>query len=244
MTVRLVADVGNSRIKFGLVGPSGLTVAAVAPDDRDSWASQLRAWNLHGPADWAVAGVHSGRRDELVAWLRNAGASLRVIDNYRQLPLHVDVVAPEKVGIDRLLNAVGALGRVPRGKPVIIIDAGTAVTVDRLDETGTFRGGAIFPGLHLMAKALDEFTALLPLVQEFTPHDLPGRDTAAAIQAGVFHAVCGGIDRLVEKLHQPEAHILLAGGSTELAAGLCCRPEVVGSALTLEGLRRTTWPDS
>jgi len=244
MTARLVADVGNSRIKFGLVTPDGFMIASVGPDDRDGWDSQLRDWNVDRRSEWAVAGVHPAQRDELVAWLRKSGGAARVVDDYRELPLRIDVAAPEKVGIDRLLNAVGALRRAPLGKPIVTIDAGTAVTIDAVDQTGTFRGGAIFPGLNLMAKALYEHTARLPLIAGFDQHEPPGRDTAAAIRAGVYHAVCGGIDWLVHEMRQPEAHILLAGGSTEIAAGLRCRPEIVGHALTLEGLRRTAWPES
>ncbi len=246
MTARLVADVGNTRIKWGLCGPGGLAVAALPPDDLAAWQAQLRAWRIEGPAEWAVVGVQPDWRDRLVTWLRHRGASVRVIADYRELPLRVDVDAPEKVGIDRLMNAVAAIARIPPGTPAVIVGAGSAVTVDLVDEAGAFHGGTIFPGLRLMARALHQFTAQLPLVEEITAADPPGRDTAAAIRAGVYHAVCGGIDRLVERLTagHPQARVFLAGGDTDLAAGLRCRPEVVGPALTLDGIRRTAWPDS
>jgi type III pantothenate kinase len=244
MTERLVADVGNSRIKWGLVRPDGITVAALVADDSAGWQRLLREWGIGRDTDWAIAGVHPERRDALGDWLRQSGANVRVIDDYRELPLHVDVAVPEKVGIDRLLNGVGALARGPRGKPIVIIDAGTAVTVDLVDESRKFRGGAIFPGLDLMAKSLHQNTARLPYVDGFDPHDMPGRNTEAAIRAGVFHAICGGIDRLVDEMRLANPVVLLAGGSTEIAAGIRCRPEVVGTALTLEGLRRTAWPDT
>jgi type III pantothenate kinase len=243
MTARLVADVGNTRIKWGHCLPDGLQIAAVAPDDPAGWSEQLRTWQVGASAEWAVAGVHPMRRDRLAAWLRETGASVRVISDYRELPIRVDVTEPEKVGIDRLLNAVAAAARVPCGTAAIAIDAGSAVTVDLVDAAGAFRGGSIFPGLRLMARALHEFTAQLPLIEVFDPHDLPARDTTAAIRAGVFHAVCGGIDRLVEQLGEPGARVFLAGGSLELAAALRCHPEVVGPALTLEGIRRAAWPD-
>jgi type III pantothenate kinase len=243
MSARLVADIGNTRIKWGICLPSSLQIAAVAPDDPAAWAEQLRRWQIGASAEWAVAGVHPTRRDRLAAWLRETGASVRVISDCRELPIRVDVTEPEKVGIDRLLNAVAAAARVPSGTAVIVIDAGSAVTVDLVDAGGTFRGGSIFPGLRLMARALHQFTAQLPLVENFDPHDLPGRETTAAIRAGVFHSVCGGIDRLVEQLAKPGARIFLAGGSLELASGLRCQPKVVGPALTLEGIRRTAWPD-
>jgi type III pantothenate kinase len=243
MTQRLVADIGNTRIKWGLCLPEGLRIAAVPPRDPDRWADQLTDWGIDGPAEWALAGVHPVQQANLAAWLQAGGATVRIIADFRELPIRVDVAAPDKVGIDRLLNGVAAAARVPPRTPAVIVDAGTAVTVDLVDATGTFRGGSIFPGLRLMARALHQFTAQLPLVEDFNEHDLPGRDTAAAIRAGVYHAVCGGVDRLVEQIAEPGAKIFLTGGSLELATGLRCRPEVVGPALTLDGIRRTAWPD-
>ena len=102
---------------------------------------------------WVVAGVAPQRRDGLCDWLRKNQQQVRLLDSYRRLPLEVKLPEPDKVGIDRLLNAVAANTRRPPGESVILVDAGTAVTVDWLDETGAFRGGAIFPGAALMAQA-------------------------------------------------------------------------------------------
>jgi type III pantothenate kinase len=246
MTARLVADVGNTRIKWGLCQPTGIRVGTVPADDPGAWAAQLDEWNINGPMEWAVAGVQPARRDGLVNWLNDRGAAVRVISHHREVPIRVVVDVPERVGIDRLLNAVAAIARVPVGTPAIVIDAGSAVTVDLVDGAGSFCGGTIFPGLRLMARALHANTALLPLVEDFTPSDVPARDTAAAIRAGVYHAVCGGIDRIVELLMQrnPGAIVFLAGGDTLISPGLRCKPEVVGPTLTLDGLRRTAWPES
>jgi type III pantothenate kinase len=244
MTARLVADVGNTRIKWGWCLLAEMRVAALPPDEPTAWTEQLREWRIDGPTEWAVAGVHPARCDQLCSWLKTQGAIVRVIADARELPLKIDVDAPERVGIDRLLNAVAAIARVPAGTASVVIDAGSAVTVDLVDEAGTFRGGAIAPGPRLMAKALHEYTAMLPLIDDFAEHDVPAKNTATAIRAGIFHTVCGGIDRLVDILmaRHPAARILLAGGSTDLAAGLRCQPDVIGPALTLEGIRHTAWP--
>src|SRR5205823_11315500 len=100
------------------------------------------------------------------------------IERPDQLPLSVALAEPAKVGIDRLLNAVAANTLRPRDMPVVIADIGSAVTVDWLDENGVFKGGAIFPGLRLMAKALNDYTALLPLVEIWRNlPPLPGTST-------------------------------------------------------------------
>ena len=76
MSPRLVADVGNTRIKWGVCAADRLSAAvAVPPDDPAAWADQLARWGLADPQTWAVAGVHPARRDRLVAWLRERGAA-------------------------------------------------------------------------------------------------------------------------------------------------------------------------
>src|SRR5436190_1448554 len=104
----LVADVGNTRIKWGLCGPASIERAAALPDDTDAWRRQLDEWRVSGPQEWTIAGVHPERRDRLAAWLREQKHSVNVIDHYSKLELKVDVDAPEKVGIDRLLGVLAA----------------------------------------------------------------------------------------------------------------------------------------
>jgi type III pantothenate kinase len=137
-----------------------------------------------------------------VAWLRPRVASVQVLESYRQLPLVLQVDVPQKVGIDRLLNAVAANTRRPPGRAAAIVDAGSAVTVDLVDTAGVFRGGAIFPGLRLMAQSLHEYTALLPLVAVDRMESPPGRSTAQAIRAGVSNAVIGGVQRLIARYRE------------------------------------------
>src|SRR5205807_1116 len=119
------------------------------------------------------------------------------LDKPEHLPLLVGVGYPERVGIDRLLNAVAAKDRIKRSVPLLLIDAGTAITVDRVNADGVFEGGAILPGLRLMAQALHDHTALLPRVVIADVPTVPGRDTESAIQAGVYWAAAGGIKALV-----------------------------------------------
>ncbi len=115
MTGPIVVDVGNTRIKWGRGDGTRVVAAAALPADApDAWQQQLQRWPEALAARWVVSGVHPARRDALADWLRQRGASVLVIDSYRQLPLVVQVDAAEKVGIDRLLNAVAANTRRPR----------------------------------------------------------------------------------------------------------------------------------
>jgi type III pantothenate kinase len=195
-----MVDVGNTRIKWGRCdGARVVEVVALPADAPQTWQLQLERWPGASDARWIISGVHPQRRDTLAAWLRERAPSVQVLDSYRQLPLVVQVDAPEKVGIDRLLNAVAANTRRCKHVAAIIVDAGSAVTVDYVDPSGAFRGGAIFPGLRLMAQALREHTAMLPFVQIDRAESPPGTSTAQAIRVGVFHAVVGGARELIAR---------------------------------------------
>jgi type III pantothenate kinase len=246
MKPSLVVDVGNSRIKWGRCADGSASIAAVAslpPEDPEAWQRQFNEWRLGPGETWVVSGVHPERRDRLIEWLRVRSGAVHLIDDPAQLSLEVALAKPRAVGIDRLLAAVAGNGRRRAGVPAVIIDAGSAVTVDWLDANGTFRGGAIFPGFRLMAQSLHDYTALLPQVEipRAVP-PLPGTSTPAAMEAGIFWSVAGGINAIVAQL------AALSGASPDLwitgGDGTLLQTAIDGRAhlwpeMTLEGLRLT-----
>src|SRR6516164_7210133 len=222
MKPSIVADVGNSRIKWGWC-KSSIRSVSLPPDAPAEWNAQLQRWKLKGSLHWAVCSVHPDRSEALVKWVRRRGDAVWLLDDWRDLPLEVKLANPEAVGIDRLLDAVAVKAAVKPGIPAVIVDAGSAVTVDWLDESGAFCGGAIFPGLNLMAQSLHDYTALLPLVQVRPPiPPLPATNTPAAMQAGVFGAVVAGIETLTAQLaaHSPRTpSFYLTGGDSRRLIG-------------------------
>lgn len=246
MTPFFVADVGNSRIKVRLCaddGRGGFGTTDCEPLNLDwilRWASAV---SRSAPPEeivswpWTIAAVNPRTRDRLVKLLGDHGFRVRVLSDFREIPIQVDVAMAERVGIDRLLAAYAAW-RDSQGKPVAVISAGTAVTVDLMDSTGTFRGGVILPGFRLMARSLHEHTAALPLIDRFDPTaTIPARNTEAAISAGIVAAVAGAIDRVVEQYQwiEPSLTAILTGGDEELLTTLKCKPVTV-KYLPLQGL--------
>ncbi len=125
------------------------------------------------------------------------------VETYRvgeELPVPIGrQLDPETItGIDRLLNAAAAFDRIQQA--CVVIDAGTAVTVDFVDGEGTFHGGAIAPGASIQLRALHEHTGGLPELPFRAPQEGPfGRSTSQAMLHGVFHGIRGMAQRLVER---------------------------------------------
>jgi type III pantothenate kinase len=238
----VVVDVGNTRIKWGLCR-AGKIVATVSlpPDAPNDWEQQLRTWAQSPPSSWVLTGVHPSRRDALKKWLRARGEQVLVLIDPKSLPLHIALDQPERVGIDRLLNAVAALAQRRANQPIAIVDAGSAVTVDWVDADGAFRGGAILPGFHLMAEALHSYTALLPLIEiRSADPPLPGTDTKSAMEAGIFWTLVGGIQFMIDRfaeLEQTEPCVFMTGGDSPRLSPFIGRAHKVWPEMTLEGIR-------
>jgi type III pantothenate kinase len=244
MQPAIVVDIGNSRIKWGRCSaapPSVTEIVSLSPDDPAEWERQHARWTPVGTSTWAVSGVHPERRDRFIQWLQQHGHTVLLIDDPQQLPLQVALEKPRGVGIDRLLNAVAANSRRRPHVPAVIVGAGSAITVDWVDAAGTFAGGAILPGLRLMAHALHDYTALLPIVevqQEFPP--VPGVTTVTAMQAGIFWAAVGGIRALISELAGQASRtpdVWLTGGDGPLLHPALDPPAQLWPEMTLEGTR-------
>jgi type III pantothenate kinase len=236
-----VADAGNTRLKWGrLVQGAIVEVVSLDPAKPDEWEAKRLGWAPQ-PGRWCIAGTHPARRDTFSRWLTQRGEIVRPLTDNAELPIVAAVDFPAKVGIDRLLNALAARARHP-GQHLIVVDAGTAVTVDTVDAAGVFQGGSILPGFQLLAKSLHDYTALLPLVDlPANPAELalPGKNTQHAIQTGIYWEAVGGVVWLCEQLATRSGsvpRILMTGGDAErLRVGLGGDAEIIPS-LTLEGI--------
>lgn len=244
MKIDVAVDIGNTRMKWGRCDGGAVAATVSLPaNDPAAWQRQRDQWQLRHGATWAVAGVHPERCSTFLHWLQESGGTVVLLDSHRLLPLTVALPQPAGVGMDRLLNAVAANGVRPPAAPALIIDAGSAVTVDFVDAAGVFRGGAIFPGFRLMSLALHDHTALLPLVQVESLPPITGTNTIEAIQAGIFWSILGGTAALVRqhrKAAGDDLAIFLTGGDASLLADQLQREGIAARLwpeMTLEGVR-------
>jgi type III pantothenate kinase len=246
--------VGNSRIKLGAFRVSGDAPLAECPyflarplDGVLPW-DDIRQWLPGEQPPLVIAGSNPRVIDRVAdEWQSTTGRTAWVLRDRSQLPLIVDVESPDKVGLDRLLNAVAAnLVRRP-DRPLIVVDSGTATTVDLVTTDGRFAGGAILPGFALSAAALHEYTALLPQLSlgDLGP-DVPaavGRHTVAALRSGIYWGQVGAIERLIRELDQDQpaaSQLILTGGGAVWLTQQFPHALTVPS-LALHGLVATAW---
>jgi len=215
----LAIDAGNSRVKFGLFRPgSSLEGPSVWPECCEFLAipiddplprDTLRRWTNDGASGVVIAGSNPPVVQRLLEeWDLGTTAPLAIRD-CSSIPVSTDVDFPERVGLDRLLNAVAVNAIRPADRAAIVIDSGTATTVDYVSADGTFCGGAILPGMELSARALHQYTALLPLlpVLELGQEPIaPGRNTRDAIRNGLFWGQVGAIRELIRQLCLRRGH--------------------------------------
>jgi len=152
------------------------------------------------------------------------------------MPIRYD--HPAEVGADRIVNAVAA--REKYGAPVIVVDFGTATTFDVVNAAGEYAGGIISPGILISAEALFAHASRLYRVDVRRPPELVGRNTANAMQAGIYYGYIGLVDGILERLTAELGEvreIVATGGQAELIASGSRYLRKVEPLLTLEGLK-------
>ncbi len=145
---------------------------------------------------------------------------------------------PRQVGADRLVNAVAAYHL--HGGPDIIVDFGTATTIDAVSSEGEYIGGSIAPGIEISANALFASAARLPRVEMVRPPAVIGVDTASSMQAGIVFGFAGLVDRLVELFAREiegKPTVIATGGLAEVVVEECRTIGHWDPLLTLVGLR-------
>jgi type III pantothenate kinase len=250
----LAVDIGNARIKVGWFAapspPPGETLPeperVLALDGHRPEFERLAAWLDAAPGEklhWWIASVNRPATTRLLDWLRtgrpNDGVTLLAAGD---LPLRVALERPDMVGVDRLVDAVAANRIRTPDRPAVVVDLGTAITVDLVSAEGAFLGGAILPGIEMSARALHEFTDLLPRIEMRDLAEPPpalGTSTVAAMRSGLYWLAVGAVRELASRLTDDLAHppdiILTGGASPALAAVLGTSARFVPH-LTLAGI--------
>jgi len=238
----LLINIGNTHSEWQQLHAGKSSEVQRCPSSQLAFAGDLLAALAQMPC--LLASVVPAATAFLAA---QPGAAITVLSssggggsNALTLPLNMSMVDATTVGADRLANAIAALAIV--GAPAIVVDCGTAITIEVIDVQQRFRGGAILPGRQLQRQVLHDCTALLPLVPLTSePAVAIGNNTAAAIRAGIDTGLAAAVAGLVEQSRQQigtaTCPVLATGG--DAAYFLAALPTLLQAApahLTLRGL--------
>jgi pantothenate kinase type III len=227
----LVIDAGNSVVKFATVARAGAKPRIMASVDTPKLTvARVRTICRQTRTRSAAASCVVPR----VATILCAGCpSVSLIKESSALNFRTDVDR-RTVGADRLANMAEAARRF--GKNVLVADFGTAATFDVLDGRGRFIGGAIAPGLRILATALSKQTALLPVIKTTPPRTMIGKNTRDALRAGLGGGYAGLVKHLLEQLGADGRRVVFTGGDAVTVAKLIAGKVVVDPLWTLGGI--------
>jgi len=242
----LLMDVGNSRIKWGVLDDGDIRRTGHISQERirekglqvlttkipravdDVFVSNVAGTSLATRLS-GVVGMHC---DCDVRFARTQRSGWGVTNSYTQ---------PRRMGVDRWVAMIGAWAEIQAA--CLVVDAGTAVTIDALDDKGQHLGGQIIPGVATMATSLSSATSDIPQVRPAPGRGVAdlgmfARNTAAAVREGAQNAVAGAVDRAIQTLQSNayEPVVVLTGGDASRILNALCESPLHRPHLVLQGL--------
>lgn len=238
MSFNLIVDQGNSACKVAFVRNNSIESISFLQGKAGQALSHLVAPHRFDKAVYSSVGLPDEEAETIV---RSCAAASLMMGTETPVPLRLQYDR-RTLGADRLAAVVGAHSLYPNTE-LLVIDAGTAITYERVSAEGIYLGGNISPGLHLRFKALHLFTGRLPLIDPsgISPKIAEyGSSTEEAIAAGVIHGLAGEIDRYIDDLHAKEGRsaVILTGGDANYLARIIRSGILIHPDLVLLGLNR------
>ena len=234
----LTVDVGNTRIKAAVF--EGSTVLENFVFDKNELEKKIEniLKKFQNCSDLVVASVGSIEKISFLAFEKQL--NVHFLTNEDHFPFVNKYETPKTLGIDRMVLAAGATLRFPKQNR-LVIDAGTCITYDFIDEFDNYLGGAISPGLRLRYEALHNYTARLPLLTLEIPESYTGSSTAQAIHSGVVNGFVYEIDGFIDEYRENYSNfiIILTGGDTDFLAKRLKNTIFANSNFLLESLNQT-----
>jgi type III pantothenate kinase len=208
----LTIDIGNTASKYALFSEEGiLRFHGVFTDVESLLAEEV----LDGVVLRACI-FSTVRKD--IPWLTGLACPVHLFSSEMELPVKMGYATPKTLGADRLAGILGAQwlqqSKDDEVAPCLVIDAGTCITYDWMDDRGCFLGGSISPGLYMRYMALHQHTGKLPLVSHEVFHEMLGKTTNESILCGVQQGILGESHRQIAMFLEkfPAGQVFITGG--------------------------------
>jgi len=232
--MQLIIDVGNTRVKAAIFDDDIMITKKVMA--LAQFTENLSDFVAKHPINKAIiSSVGRLSREQ------SRSVQLRfptvLLSHKTPLPFVNDYGTPETLGVDRIA-LVAAFAKAYPGKNGLIIDAGTCITYDFVNEKRQFLGGNISPGLHLRIKGMNSYTDKLPLIDLSEDYSFIGENTEEALNNGVWNGCIGEIEHYCDKFKTEFTNtaIILTGGDTEIFGKALKNTIFANPFLTLIGL--------
>ena len=244
----LAIDIGNTNIVLGTVEQSKILFEARMATDlvktSDQYCAELKTMlSLFEVDTQKIEGcIISSVVPPVLNSFRTAirkltGKQPLVVGPGIKTGLNIRMDNPTEVGADLIVAAVAAIEQY--GKPLLLVDMGTATTITAVDDKGSFIGGCICPGLKISMEALTGRTAQLPGISLDAPQRAIGKNTRDCMRSGIILGAAAMLDGLLDRMEAElgmEATIVATGGIAKFVLPLCRRKMVYDGSLMLKGL--------
>ena len=244
----LVFDIGNTNTVMGiykgeeLINKWRLTSKKQTSDEVGFMVLGLLAASgiSKGDIDGAIFGSVVPSLDEMFreGVRKYLGLECIRVSTKLDTGLEIKMKNPTGLGADRLLNAVAGIEKY--GKPLIVVDLGTTITLDVVSREGAYLGGVIAPGMEIGMESLFSRAAKLPQIELVAPENYIGGNTVEAIQSGIIYGTAGMVDRMIKGIFKElggPCRVVVTGGHAPIIAKFSNRVDTVDQWLTLDGLR-------
>ena len=233
--MNLIVDVGNTYVKFAIYNNGNLHEKTVAQiNDFDHIVNDV--FKEYPEINKAIISSVGTLNESHLNHLKSKIDVLE-LSHKLKLPFKNLYTTPTTLGVDRIALVSASVEQFP-DENVLIIDAGTCITYDFINENNEYLGGAISPGIRLRYRTLNNLTAHLPLLETERPKDIIGDSTHNAIHSGVVIGVLKEIDGVIDDYVKkfPDLTVILTGGDTKFLSNQLKNSIFANSNFLLEGL--------
>ena len=208
--LNLVIDIGNNSAKYFLFSGEQLVLHTRRPN---SSFEILEEWGKEYCIERVIVSSVINIEESARSCIQALGCPVVWFSSRTATPLSIGYRTPETLGSDRLAAAAGAWNEAP-GRNLLVIDCGSAITIDFVDKNGCYRGGNIAPGIKMRLKALHDYTSRLPLIEKEGEVPAIGHDTETAIRSGVIRGICHEIEGYITEFKEKygDVFVFLTGG--------------------------------
>lgn len=234
----LAIDVGNTKIKFAVFELNTLVEKEIASNlDWKNTLEKILKKNIK-IQNCIISSVGKLEDSDFLSFL--SGIKVIFISRDIKFPFQNKYDTPNTLGIDRMVLAAGAVLQFPNQNR-LVIDAGTCITYDYIDNNQNYLGGAISPGILLRYQSLHNYTAKLPLLNREEPNSTIGKSTNQSIHSGVINGVVNEIDGFIDdfRVQNDKFIIILTGGDADFLAKRLKNTIFANPNFLLESLNQT-----